>query len=322
MPFFIFSGWNLGDYVDDFGDPTGSKYIFTDSIGTFSNTATSESSSAIRIIIDVLDTPPSAVLVFEPHDYDWNNPVKEFSTSSTARFKFKDEAGNVTTISNVNRVGYWNYISGQDAIKIINLFQRNKTIKLVISIESYSYSYALDCSNFSEKLSRYMPQRFEIGKWSIEYSKSFTGFEHALATVIYETSLRKTPLFGCFSVKGWPDDSSDYPTLCFWLEREDQESGLFTKETQYADSKKDIKYSKISFTVGKKNYTYKYKSPTSIIDIWVKAEKSNRSINSTKLFEVLNSGPNAVIDIVTSEGDTMSFSVPSSELLEYLKYPY
>ena len=44
-----YGDWLVGNYVDDFGDPTGETYIYTVSTGTFSNTATSGSDLTVGI---------------------------------------------------------------------------------------------------------------------------------------------------------------------------------------------------------------------------------------------------------------------------------
>ena len=51
--------WEYGNYVDDFGDPTGKKYIQNTSFGSFSNTATDNSSLKVEMMIssDKQDAP-------------------------------------------------------------------------------------------------------------------------------------------------------------------------------------------------------------------------------------------------------------------------
>ena len=41
--------WKIGDYVDDFGDPTGEHYVYQNIIGSFSNSATSNSSLKVFV---------------------------------------------------------------------------------------------------------------------------------------------------------------------------------------------------------------------------------------------------------------------------------
>lgn len=44
--------WNIGNYVDKFGDPTDEKYISLEAEGTFSNTATTNSRLHVRLLND------------------------------------------------------------------------------------------------------------------------------------------------------------------------------------------------------------------------------------------------------------------------------
>lgn len=54
--------WGIGDYVDDFGDPTGDQFVYQVINGTFSNTATA--GSILRV-----------TLKFSKSRYEVNNPL-------------------------------------------------------------------------------------------------------------------------------------------------------------------------------------------------------------------------------------------------------
>lgn len=41
--------WNVGNYVNEFGDPTGFKYVYTETTGRFSNSATNN--SALTVVV-------------------------------------------------------------------------------------------------------------------------------------------------------------------------------------------------------------------------------------------------------------------------------
>lgn len=72
--------WKLGDYTNDFDEPTGEKYIYTDILGRFSNIATSNSALRVNILIDqkgrysdVADNTPEMTIRFD----EYNNGVYE-----------------------------------------------------------------------------------------------------------------------------------------------------------------------------------------------------------------------------------------------------
>lgn len=78
----LFAEWQIGNVVDDFGDPTGEKFVYTIVDGTFSNSATTSSSCSIRILAKYTVTPfPKEQWVFEIHEYGFDNPVNNFKST-------------------------------------------------------------------------------------------------------------------------------------------------------------------------------------------------------------------------------------------------
>ncbi|MCB0509056.1 MAG: hypothetical protein KDD21_12235 [Bacteroidetes bacterium] len=62
--------WELGYYVDDFGEPTKEAYISTDLYGTFSNSATTNSNLKVRFLID------KKSIRIQLYEYAGNHPIK------------------------------------------------------------------------------------------------------------------------------------------------------------------------------------------------------------------------------------------------------
>ena len=326
-PCFLFSSWKLGNYVDDFGDETGDHFIYTTAEGTFSNSATSSSFSPLRITLDISGDLPAAAITFEPHAYSWDNPVENFYNNSTATIKFKDDAGNVTTVtsSNSRYANNWNVIIQQDAVTIVNLFRKNKTLKISIKIESYTFNYTVDCSDFLKVYDSYYPsvKNGETGKWNISYSISdFNTYEFCSASIDFESTLRKKDIIGTYSITGYPANSSSFPSLSFDFIVIDSDSGLYYPSNTYPDSSKTVLFSKISFTVGEKNYTFTETLPSSYLYHRIKDDKSDNYINQTKLVDTLKSGQTLVIDLYTTEGDLLSFTTSAQEFLEKITDQY
>lgn len=71
--------WQFGYYVNNFGNPTKTRYITNRELikGTFKNTATQDSELNIRFLID--DSNNISIILYE---YAGNNPVKSSSSNS------------------------------------------------------------------------------------------------------------------------------------------------------------------------------------------------------------------------------------------------
>ena len=98
--------WELGYYVDDFGEKTEKGYIFTQIFGNFSNSATTNSDLKIHFIIDENNI---RIQLFE---YARNHPVKG---EGEIKFKVKDKNDEVHEIHASNgRNGYTEIYSFDD----------------------------------------------------------------------------------------------------------------------------------------------------------------------------------------------------------------
>ncbi|WP_071133885.1 hypothetical protein [Millionella massiliensis] len=62
--------WQIGYYVDNFGDQTSEAYVSTDIMGTFSNSATTNSDLAVRFLID------KKSIRIQLYEYARNHPIK------------------------------------------------------------------------------------------------------------------------------------------------------------------------------------------------------------------------------------------------------
>ena len=65
--------WTIGNFVDDFGDYTGEKFLSQTIYGTFSNTATENSRLRVRMFLELDDLNDPW---FRFYEYDGTNPVK------------------------------------------------------------------------------------------------------------------------------------------------------------------------------------------------------------------------------------------------------
>lgn len=132
--------WYSGNYVDDFGDPTGEGFIGYSTTGSFSNSATSNSNLNVKILVD------DNSFGIELMEYS-DNPVSYFYTEALIRVK--SSYGNVTSFrGNINKQLARLYIN--DYSQMIRLFRYSTgDIKFVIKeskgFSEYKFSVSADC---------------------------------------------------------------------------------------------------------------------------------------------------------------------------------
>lgn len=84
--------WKAHEYVDDFGDPTGEKFQYFQTTGTFSNSATTNSDCGFLVKHDEGETYSVSL-------YPYNRNSKERFTESTFQtIKLKTPSGKIEEI--------------------------------------------------------------------------------------------------------------------------------------------------------------------------------------------------------------------------------
>ena len=320
-----FCNLEKGYYVDDFGDSTGEEFCYYIAHGTFSNSATRNSSSPVRISLNSYGINQSqARIVFEPHDYDWDNPVNDYYNNSIAWIKFKDEKGDVTTITKSNsKYGHnWNIITGIDAIKICDLFLNNKTVKCSIKIERSSYNFTIDCSNFREvfrSIFSSISNDLEFEKWSVSYSDSKdSSYKFSIAEYYTKSKYKDMDTIVDITIIGHESDPTDYPLLELSFFFKDKNTGLYFSHSDVDN----IEFVKTVFLVGKKQMVKKQIILTPYLYFFIKEDKYDIYLNAKEFYSILKNGQIIVITCHTEDGEEISFSLPTKELLKYTTYPY
>lgn len=129
-----FSAWEIGEYNDEFDMPSGVKYIITDSYGTFSNSATSNSTLYAAVQIDQEDIgimlwEYGSMLVKGVYDYE--------SYSIT----ILDENGTKHYFTGtIYQGGTRVYFKYNDRASVISLLQNNDSLKIYLKTSKYSVS--------------------------------------------------------------------------------------------------------------------------------------------------------------------------------------
>lgn len=151
----LFAEWKIGNIVDDFGDPTGERFVYTIVEGTFSNSATTSSPCSVRILSQYDVTPfPKEYWTFEIHEYGFDNPVNTFRSTSKGSIKLKDELGKVYSYDTANHkyVNYWNRLMGTNARQFTDIIRNNTNIKVSVSCDSTRYNFEIPTDGASDKI--------------------------------------------------------------------------------------------------------------------------------------------------------------------------
>lgn len=140
----LFCNWNQGVFTDSFGDPTGNKYIISNTIdSTFSNSATKNS----KLFVELLISSEPSVGIFMS-EYSGNRPAQKFEGYIQA----KNENGKTysSTVFEWNRSGGISIYDKKDLIKFL---RNSKNVKFVVSDKySSTYHFSLDTQKLEAAL--------------------------------------------------------------------------------------------------------------------------------------------------------------------------
>ena len=153
------SSWELTEFVDDFGDPTGEAYLRSIVSGTFSNTATPEEN--MRVILAY--SPDRAVFTFRLVEYNDTLKIKATYTDSdskTIKVKIDDEITE-GTLTGTAPNGDLLLTGGLCLIKIYDAFLNGQDVRFIVEIGSSKYSFSADGKGFSDCLDEYWAQNPE-----------------------------------------------------------------------------------------------------------------------------------------------------------------
>lgn len=140
----VFCNWNQGDFVDEFGDSIGKKYIVSNTIeGDFSNTATKDS----KLFVQLLISNENKVAIFMS-EYSENRPAEKFE----GYIKAKNEEGKIYS----SKVDQWNNSGGlsvYDRKDLIKFLENSKEVKFYITNKySSRYNFVLKTQGLKEAL--------------------------------------------------------------------------------------------------------------------------------------------------------------------------
>jgi len=134
--------WEIGDYVDEFGDKTKEGYIGNKELisGSFSNTATQNSALNIRLLIS-----KSTDISIQLYEYAGNNPVKAVSSDKYS-VGIKDSEGNKYTLIAVNYSDRLSF-DETDSKKVHNILMKGGKVQFwirEIDTPTTQYQFTID----------------------------------------------------------------------------------------------------------------------------------------------------------------------------------
>ena len=141
-----FSAWDIGEYTDEFKQPTGKKYMITDAFGTFSNSATTNSKLYAALQINKDDI---GIMLWE-------------YGSSLVKGIFDYEDYDITILDENNNKHYFTgtiydggtriYFDDSDRNAILNLLKNNDSLKIYLKSGKYTistYLFTINTNGFS-----------------------------------------------------------------------------------------------------------------------------------------------------------------------------
>lgn len=312
------NGWKIGQYLDDFGDPTGEEYAyFIIEDGTLSNSATTSGISKVKVVARVGKTisqrMPGLSIDFQIHDHNWDNPVNEFFSNSTALLQFKDADNNIIKItrSNSKYLSYpvWNTFPIDFSVEFYNFLKNTQSIKASINCDNTKYNFNISPENF-ENCIKYLVQEFNkknnLYDWFFELQKS-ENYDYLRVLKFFKIQSNNNDYAVEFSINGQPRKPKSLPT--FFVSAYKGCDGMYHNSGGLAA---------LIFKSGSRQYRYNDYNISSF-------DSTASEIKSVldNIVSVADSGEYTEVSLVFKKPhDPLTISILSSDLKKYLEYPY
>ncbi len=312
----VYSNWEIGEIVDDFGDPTGDNFVYclVDN-GKMSNSATINETCKVRIMATLSSSVfPQIKFEFQIHDYNWNNPVNEFYTDSNSFLQFKDDKGKVIKFNceNSKYSTSWNKLYDENAFKFYEMLVNSDKIKAAISCENVKYNFIFDTEDFLKKIEEIIDKKEKVDKessWNISISDSaYSDYQFASVSKYFKLTSNNKEYALSFSINGYPDDLEDTPSISLYLYN-------YCYNNLYLRDKSEIKGLKLFCGSSSLNIE-DYPTPYPYFTI-------GRDVKKTQLNNLLAKGSNVRFEVeFKNNHNSITFNIKSSELKKYVNYPY
>lgn len=147
------AGWEVLNYVDEFGDSTNSSYISYIAEGTFSNSATINSQLLVKVMVI-----PGDFIKFALFEYGSNRVVNSYSSNMEYEIAYKFESGETGCTcggitSGNDSLMVVNGVDGYDGRISLKDFKTPQIIKIAITQmdrPTTKYRFSIDTTGFAE----------------------------------------------------------------------------------------------------------------------------------------------------------------------------
>ena len=141
-----FGTWKASNYVDEFDNPTGKRFISTTVFGTFSNSATTNSNLTAAIQVD---TEGVSIILWEYSSHQVKCSYK-YDNYSITMLDTKNEKH--TLSGTMYAGGFRIYIDEENETTVINALKQSGSISFHVVNSEYTtskYTFTIETSNFS-----------------------------------------------------------------------------------------------------------------------------------------------------------------------------
>lgn len=171
------SNWKIGNITDEFGDPTGEEFAYCVIEGSFSNSATANSPTFIRVCAQSADYPKYATVyfTFEIHDYSFDTPVNNYYSNTNASFSFKDAKGTISRYETTNsRFTKWNELNGNASYELYKTLMDSPETKCSVVVGTSKYNFTITNEGFDKAISQIIKNKQQqiSYKWNYWYLKT------------------------------------------------------------------------------------------------------------------------------------------------------
>lgn len=136
-----FGIWEIGSYVDEFGEESGGKYVHATIEGTFSNSATTD--SPLTVSFGVLEES----IGFRLYEYSRGHIEKDLTR---IYFKIKDSKGEIHHFESFDLGDGYNMFLESDDLK--NILLQGGEVKFIGTIDRSEYRFNFNTDHLEQAL--------------------------------------------------------------------------------------------------------------------------------------------------------------------------
>lgn len=305
--------WQIEEFKDKFGDPTGEYFAYYDIEDGQYTHGNVTGPAKIRVKAWLRNNPMQTIVFkFEIHPENWETPVPEIFPDGYTYWEFKIDDEYLHSIE-ANPI-VWNEFHAYDALDLYKIFKESSETKVYIDINSTEYLFKLTNAKFEkcimELKNRFNGKLIEFDIWETIEDQSFLypGTNYRTYTSSYPNTE--------FNIKWYADEKKKEPFITLDFYRFEDDFGFVYFST----------VNEMELICGDDKYSIDYgEEGTQLITIPYFETNSTRSkiLFDLKKFCSKDETLTIVLKHKTPFRDFNEYvSIPTSDLLKYLKSPY